>query len=292
MNQVERVIQKCPQCQQVAEGFLIPDGRFVCPTCFPLPVFERWRREWEPLEKQRLKNLAAKEKAELKRQQDEDVLRLKIKRQQQQREKDKAMAHSRHLISIAIKKQRLKEQTAKEKENKIPRHSPCQVCGSTEPLIKKPIGDFWRAFFLMLFLTPIGFIYCFVYDGWAYFCPRCDARVAKMPGWGNLLWMPVTIIVICTIIYWSWVYSEHHKNDKYQEYEQQINQNIRDYNSNVQYANQRNAERQAIINSQIDNQNALIRQQEAEQRDYQRRHQYDEIERQSVLEMQRLNQHR
>src|SRR5208283_2603349 len=51
---VERVMQKCPQCQQVTDGFLIPDGRFVCPTCFPPPVYERWQREWEPIEKQRL----------------------------------------------------------------------------------------------------------------------------------------------------------------------------------------------------------------------------------------------
>lgn len=77
MSQVKRVLQKCQQCQQVTDGFFIPDGRFVCPNCFPPPVYERWRREWELIEKKRLKEQAAQERAE-KRLQRNNALAAKL----------------------------------------------------------------------------------------------------------------------------------------------------------------------------------------------------------------------
>ncbi len=64
LKTVEKATGMCDGCQTEVDGFLIPDGRFVCPNCFPPAVFQRWQTEWAPIEKARAKAEAARVKAD------------------------------------------------------------------------------------------------------------------------------------------------------------------------------------------------------------------------------------
>ena len=48
---LQSVYAPCLRCNNEVNGFLVPDGRFICPNCDPPAVFERWKRAWEPHEK-------------------------------------------------------------------------------------------------------------------------------------------------------------------------------------------------------------------------------------------------
>lgn len=48
---LQKVIAPCLRCNNEVEGFLIPDGRFICPTCDPAAVYERWNRTWDNYER-------------------------------------------------------------------------------------------------------------------------------------------------------------------------------------------------------------------------------------------------
>ena len=48
---LQKVSAPCLRCNNEVNGFLIPDGRFICPNCDPPAVYERWKRTWEPHEK-------------------------------------------------------------------------------------------------------------------------------------------------------------------------------------------------------------------------------------------------
>ena len=220
MSQVEQVTQKCPQCQRVADGFLIPDGRFVCPNCFHPAVYERWKREWEPLEKKRLKEQAAKEKAELKQQLYRESLKDKIAEQKTRDAERSAKQTAKQMVEKYVKQQGEKEQAANKKKDVIVRHAPCQVCGSLDPLIVKSRGDLWRALALLAFLTPIGIVYCLLYDGRAYHCSKCEVEVAPVPNsrFGCLTLCAIVPIAICVIIWLTaWAIHEHDKTLQWRE---------------------------------------------------------------------------
>lgn len=57
---LQKVKSPCIRCSQDVVGFLIPDGRFICPNCDPAAVYERWVREWEPYRQALLKAKADK----------------------------------------------------------------------------------------------------------------------------------------------------------------------------------------------------------------------------------------
>lgn len=45
---LQKVKAPCLRCGVEVTGFLIPDGRFICPTCDPAAIYQRWEREWKP----------------------------------------------------------------------------------------------------------------------------------------------------------------------------------------------------------------------------------------------------
>ena len=64
---LQKLKQSCPQCKREVDGFLIPDGRFICPKCAPPAVYARWEREWAPIAKELEKAAKEREKKESER---------------------------------------------------------------------------------------------------------------------------------------------------------------------------------------------------------------------------------
>jgi uncharacterized Zn finger protein (UPF0148 family) len=61
---LQKVNSPCLRCNKDVEGFLIPDGRLICPNCDPPAVFDRWARAWAPHEKAYRDEQEAKQRRE------------------------------------------------------------------------------------------------------------------------------------------------------------------------------------------------------------------------------------
>ena len=53
---LNKVSAPCLRCNENVTGYLIPDGRFICPNCDPPAVYNRWQRTWAPFEKVERRN--------------------------------------------------------------------------------------------------------------------------------------------------------------------------------------------------------------------------------------------
>ena len=90
---VQQVSCTCDGCFKPQTGFVIPDGRFICPECHPAAIFQRWAREYSVVEQaqQREEKLKVRE---LEKQNKEQ------RRQQQERER--LIEKSRKLKDIDV----------------------------------------------------------------------------------------------------------------------------------------------------------------------------------------------
>jgi hypothetical protein len=56
MGILQKVHSPCIRCNNEVDGFLTPDGRFVCPNCDTPAVNEHWSKKWEPFDKTSVKS--------------------------------------------------------------------------------------------------------------------------------------------------------------------------------------------------------------------------------------------
>jgi uncharacterized Zn finger protein (UPF0148 family) len=68
----------CPHCSEILDVFFVPDGRIICPKCFPEAVYKRWENEWKPIERAWLKEIRRidAEQKKLKKQKFKEEKRL------------------------------------------------------------------------------------------------------------------------------------------------------------------------------------------------------------------------
>lgn len=48
MGFLQKVHTPCLRCNAEVRGYLVPDGRFICPNCDPPAVYAYWSKLWEP----------------------------------------------------------------------------------------------------------------------------------------------------------------------------------------------------------------------------------------------------
>lgn len=71
----------CMGCNKIVSGFLIPDGRFICPNCHPEAVFDRWQNELSTIEDEARRTSIKREKiAQKNRDKRAVVLRDRVKK--------------------------------------------------------------------------------------------------------------------------------------------------------------------------------------------------------------------
>lgn len=110
---LQKVRTPCIRCNSEVVGFMIPDGRFICPNCDPPAVFERWKREWEPHKQAILSDRREKKEAELAAKREE--MKESLKAQERQEEIKKAEIAARRNAERREETARVNARIAEEK---------------------------------------------------------------------------------------------------------------------------------------------------------------------------------
>jgi RNA polymerase subunit RPABC4/transcription elongation factor Spt4 len=92
------------------QGFLLPDGRFICPECHPQAIVQRWIREYAVVEKE-------EQRTQKERQKTEQARRKELQRKQEAEER----------AQIDAEKAQTKKQEKQERQ--ISNLMYCAACG-------------------------------------------------------------------------------------------------------------------------------------------------------------------